>query len=206
MKTCNTIFFCLLAFSFLNSSAQSENEAALTDIQKHRDDKNAEFRDPDKSPLTKKEIKKFRGLNYYEPDLSFRVKAKFIKNEQPVLFKMKTTTDRLPDYSRYGDVVFTLNGTEYKLEVYQSPDVSKKSGYEDYLFIPFTDETNGKETYEVGRYIDFRIPTTDEVIIDFNKCYSPYCSYSSGYSCVKPPEVNHLPIEVKAGEKKFMEH
>ena len=196
------------AFSFFNVDAQSgdEDAKALAEIQKHRDDKNAEFKDADKSPLTKKERKNFKGLTYFQPDLTYRVKARFIKNEKPVLFKMKTTTDRLPDYQKYGDVVFTLNGTEYKLEVYQSPDISKKSGYEDYLFLPFTDETNGHESYEVGRYIDFKIPTTEEVIIDFNKCYSPYCSYSSGYSCVRPPDANHLPMEVKVGEKKFKEH
>jgi uncharacterized protein (DUF1684 family) len=198
---------CCLALTFSRSKAQltDDDAKALEEIQMHRKEKDAEFRDPDKTPLPKKQIRKFKGLHYFEPDLHYRVKAKFIKNEKPVLFKMKTTTDRLPDYQKYGDVVFMLNGVEYKLEVYQSPDISKKPEYKDYLFIPFTDETNGKEPYEVGRYIDLRIPSTDEVIVDFNKCYSPYCSYGSGYSCVKPPDVNHLPIEVKAGEKKFHE-
>ena len=72
---------------------------------------------------------------------------------------MKTTTSRLPEYIKYGDVYFTLNGMDCRLEVYQSPDIAKRPGYEDYLFIPFTDETNGKETYDVGRYLEFRIPT-----------------------------------------------
>ena len=208
IKTIHVLCIFLLTLSVVDGEAQNAdtNVKALEEIQTHRKEKDAEFRDPDQSPLTKKEIRKFKGLHYFEPDLNYRVKAKFIKNEQPVLFKMKTTTDRLPDYQKYGDVIFILNGVEYKLEVYQSPDVSKKPGYEDYLFLPFTDETNGKESYEVGRYIDFRIPTTDDVVIDFNKSYSPYCSYSTGYSCVKPPEVNHLPVEVKAGEKKYREH
>ena len=54
----------------------------------------------------------------------------------------------------------------------------KRPGYEDHLFIPFTDLTNGDETYEVGRYIEFRIPESANVIVDFNQCYNPYCSYS----------------------------
>jgi uncharacterized protein (DUF1684 family) len=116
---------------------------------------------------------------------------------------MKTTTTRLPEYRKYGEVYFTLKEVEYKLEVYQSPDIMKREGYENYLFIPFTDETNGNETYEVGRYLELRIPKSDEVILDFNLCYNPYCSYSPNYSCPIPPEVNRLPIEVRAGEKKY---
>ena len=56
---------------------------------------------------------------------------------------------------------------------------------------------------DVGRYLEFRIPTSEEIILDFNKCYNPYCSYSPNYSCPIPPEVNDLPMEVKSGEKKF---
>ena len=119
------------------------------------------------------------------------------------MFKMKTTTTRLPEYVKYGEVVFTIDGTEFKLSVYQSPDIMKNPGYEDYLFIPFTDKTNGNETYEVGRYIEFRIPKSEDVIVDFNQCYNPYCSYSARFSCPIPPAENDLPIEIPAGEKKF---
>lgn len=189
-----------LAFSFLFVAAQSDPVKEITD---HRKKQESEMRDRKKSPLEKKDRKQFKGLNYYPIDLAYRVNVKFMKTADPVLFKMKTTTTRLPDYSKYGEVSFTLQGTEYKLEVYQSPDIMKRPGYEDYLFIPFTDETNGKETYDVGRYLEFRIPTSDEIVLDFNQCYNPYCSYGQGYSCPIPPEANRLPIEVKAGEKKY---
>jgi uncharacterized protein (DUF1684 family) len=124
-----------------------------------------------------------------------------------VFFKMKTTTDRLPDYAKYGEVHFMIDSQAFKLEVYQSPDVSKMPGYADYLFIPFTDLTNGEETYEVGRYIEFRIPKSDNVILDFNQSYNPYCSYAAGkYSCPIPPEANQLTVAIPAGEKKYKEH
>lgn len=176
---------------------------AVKEIDDHRAKQQDEFRDPEKSPLTKKDRKKFRGLNYYPIDLAYRVKAKFVKTENPTFFKMKTTTSRLPDYSKYGEVYFTLKGQDFKLEVYQSPDIMKKVGYEDYLFIPFTDETNGKETYDVGRYLELRIPASEDIILDFNLCYNPYCSYSPNFSCPIPPEANYLPVELTAGEKKF---
>lgn len=190
----------LLTFIFYNTFSQDH---ATTEIAEHRRKQQEEFLDPENSPLTKKDRKKFKGLNYYPVDLEYRVKVKFIKTENPSFFKMKTTTSRLPDYSKYGEVHFTLKGTDYTLEVYQSPDIMKKTGYEDYLFIPFTDETNGKETYDVGRYLEFRIPTSDDITLDFNLCYNPYCSYNPNFSCPIPPQANYLPTEIKAGEKKF---
>ena len=116
---------------------------------------------------------------------------------------MKTTTSRLPDYVKYGEVQFIIDSQSYTLEVYQSPEIIQRPGYEDYLFIPFTDLTNGETTYDVGRYLEFRIPEAEEVIVDFNKAYNPYCSYSPKFSCPIPPEPNHMPIAIPAGEKKF---
>jgi uncharacterized protein (DUF1684 family) len=51
--------------------------------------------------------------------------------------------------------------------------------------------------------MEFRIPASEEVIVDFNKAYNPYCSYNPKYSCPIPPQANHLSLAVEAGEKKF---
>jgi len=201
LKVGLTLLFCLLLFQ--GYAQPSAEEKAVLEIQDYRKVQQDKLRDRDESPLDKKARRKFKGLNYYTIDLSYRVKVRFVKTENPVLFQMKTTTARLPEYIKYGDVYFTLNNVDCRLEVYQSPEIAKRPGYEDYLFIPFTDETNGKETYDVGRYLEFRIPTSDEIIVDFNKCYNPYCSYSNRYSCPIPPQVNNLAMEVRAGEKKY---
>jgi uncharacterized protein (DUF1684 family) len=194
--------FIFLTFSALTLSAQ--DVAAIKEIENHRLEQEAEFRDKKKSPLLKPDRRKFKGLNYYPIDLAYRVKAKFVKTENPVLFQMKTSTTRLPEYIKYGEVHFSIGAEPMKLEVYQSPDIIKRPGYEDYLFIPFTDTTNGHETYEVGRYLEFRIPASEDVIVDFNQCYNPYCSYGGpGYSCPIPPAANHLAVAIPAGEKKF---
>jgi hypothetical protein len=194
-------FFCCSSSTTLPQQSGSTDPKVIS-IEEHRADKHKEFLS-EKSPLSAKERKRFKGLHYYPIDLSYNVKAKLILVEKPVLFKMKTTTARLPDYQKFADAVFTLNGQQYTLEVYQNPDLMKKAEYADYLFIPFTDLTNGKDTYEVGRYLELRIPTGDEVELDFNKCYNPYCSYSPNYSCPIPPAANQLPIEIRAGEKKY---
>src|SRR5687768_15649795 len=193
----------LLSTFFVPASLFAQIDSAVYDIEQHRKKQEEEFRDPEKSPLSKKLRKKFNGLHYYPINLNYRLQAAFVKTENPTLFKMKTTTSRLPEYQKYGEVHFELDGNDWALEVYQSPEIMKRPGYEDYLFIPFTDETNGVDTYEVGRYIEFRIPTSNQVILDFNKCYNPYCSYGSGYSCPIPPEANRLPLKIPAGEMKY---
>jgi uncharacterized protein (DUF1684 family) len=143
----------LLTFCFLAGYAQP-SEDPVGEIEKHRLSQEAEFRDESKSPLTPKERRDFKHLNFFTIDLKYRVNAKFVKTENPVFFKMKTTTERLPEYSKFGDVIFSIDSQQYKLEVYFNKQVASMPGYEDYLFIPFTDLTNGEETYEVGRYLE----------------------------------------------------
>lgn len=196
--------WCITMLTFFFLSAYSQNgDLAIKEIKAHRKSQEKEFRDKKKSPLTPDDRKKFKGLNYYAINLKYRVPAIFVKTENSGLFRMRTTTDRLPEYRKYGDVLFEIDGVDHKLEVYQSPEISMRPGYEDYLFIPFTDQTNGHETYEVGRYLAFRVPPSDAVVLDFNQCYNPYCSYNSDYSCPIPPEPNRLLIPIPAGEKKY---
>jgi len=118
---------------------------------------------------------------------------------------MKTSTSRQPEYIKYGELHFVLEGKECKLNLYQNLELIKKAGFEDYLFLPFSDQTCGKTSYIGGRYIDFKIPKTTTVTLDFNKAYNPYCAYNSKYSCPKIPLENDLEIEIKAGVKKFHE-
>ena len=197
------IMALLCSAFFLPGLAQDSGEA-LAEITKHRKKQSEEMKG-DKSPLLPKDKKRFKGLNYFPVDLKYRVNAKFVRTDNTPVFFMKTTTTRLPEYRKYGEVYFSIDSVDYMLEVYQSPDIMKMAGYEDYLFIPFTDLTNGNETYEVGRYIEFRIPKSDDVIVDFNISYNPYCSYNPNYSCPIPPEANRIPIAIPVGEKKFKE-
>jgi len=116
---------------------------------------------------------------------------------------MKTTTDRLPVYKLYATANFKLNGENFSLEIYQNEKLLLTPDYEDYLFLPFTDLTNGESSYGGGRYIDLLLPEGKSIIIDFNQSYNPYCAYNEKYSCPIPPKYNHLNVEVFAGVKKF---
>ena len=172
-------------------------------INKHREEKAAEFKNPDTSPLTSKQIKEFSNLEYFSTDKSYKVDAIYTRIKNQKSFKMKTSTERLPEYLKYGEITFVLNNKTFILSVYQNLELLNKKGYEDYLFIPFTDDTNGDETYGGGRYIDFKISENETIILDFNLCYNPYCAYNHDYSCPIPPKENYLPIKIYAGEKKF---
>jgi hypothetical protein len=87
-----------------------------------------------------------------------------------------------------------LDGKDYSLEVY-------KSILSDSLFIPFKDGTNGKETYEGGRYIDAEILPGYKMVLDFNMAYHPSCAYNEKFICVLPPEENVLDIPIRTGER-----
>lgn len=164
---------------------------------------NIEFADKKTTPLTKKDFKKFSSLDFFPIDSSFRIKAKFELNENPKFFEMQTTTDRKPIYKTYGVATFELEEKIHQLQIYQIQELIKKPGFENYLFIPFMDKTNGNESYGGGRYLDLEIPAKDIIILDFNKAYNPYCAYNYEYSCPIPPPENHLRIAIKAGAKTF---
>ncbi len=154
------------------------------------------------SPLKKEDL---QYLRFYDVDSAYRVTAsvEILTNAQT--FSMPTFSGGGQQYVRYALLKFTLKGKPVQLTIYKSIALSLQAQYRDYLFLPFTDETNGVSTYDGGRYID--LSTNDikngTMVIDFNKAYNPYCAFGGGYSCPKPPDENHLPFAIEAGEKLF---
>ncbi|MBW2961005.1 DUF1684 domain-containing protein [Mesonia sp. JHPTF-M18] len=181
-------------------------EDSLFTSQGYQEHLNEEFANKDTSPLIDEDLENFKSLDFFEIDSAYIVKATFHKIESQVTFVMPTTTERKPIYVKYGELNFILKGKELKLNVYQSQRLSVDPQYKDYLFIPFTDLTNGETTYGGGRYLDFKIPQKSEVILDFNRAYNPYCAYNGVYSCPIPPEENDLPVKIEAGVKKYKKH
>jgi len=175
----------------------------LKDILDFQSNLNEEFKNPNTSPLPDRYRKEFESLDFFKPDTSYVVNAKFVLTPEALPFLMPTTTDRKSEEVVYGIAHFELNGIVHKLEIYQNRELMLQEEYKDYLFLPFTDKTNGEETYTGGRYIDLSIPKGDRIIIDFNKAYNPYCTYNKKYSCPIVPSVNALDIRVLAGVMDF---
>lgn len=175
----------------------------MASAEKFQAELNQSFADSLKSPLMKEDFKSFKGLDFFPLNKKYIVEATFIRTKKEKAFGMKTTTSRTPLYVKYGELHFTIDGKKLKLNIYKNLDLSKKSGYEDYLFLPFSDLTCGKESYIGGRYVDMRIQKGKTWIIDFNKAYNPYCAYNYEYSCPIVPLENDLDVEILAGVKKF---
>ncbi|SFD25619.1 hypothetical protein SAMN04489722_106246 [Algibacter lectus] len=167
---------------------------------------NAEYKDASTSPLKDKDRKVFESLEFFKFDSTYVVTAQFKRVENAEWFNMKTTTDRVSKERVYGVLTFELKGETFSLNVYQGQELMTKEGFEDYLFLPFLDETNGLESYGGGRYLDMKIPDSNTVVIDFNSAYNPYCAYNERFSCPVVPRVNYLKTRVEAGVKAFKKH
>lgn len=194
MKYIINLFALLIS---LFAVAQTHEE----DVLKFQKELEIEYKNPVKSPLTKKDFRKFKGHDFFPINENFKVKADFQRTENAIPFLMPTTTDRLPTYEVYGVATFEIDNKKYRLNIYQSHSLRTTPQYKNYLFLPFTDLTNGDDTYTGGRFIGLEIPEGDFIIIDFNKAYNPYCAYNPKYSCPIPPEENHLEIRIEAGVK-----
>ncbi len=196
---------CSTTTSWGQTVKEFNHSEYIRSLKKERKVKDLEMRSVDNSPIEDNEKANFRKLKYYRPKVSFRKEAMVERFDQATHFLMKTTTERLPEYSHYGIATFRHKGKEYTLTIYQNIELVKKPGYENHLFIPFNDKTNGAETYGGGRFLDITETGEDKLMIDFNKAYNPYCAYNHKYSCPIPPEDNNLQLKIKAGEKKWHE-
>lgn len=162
----------------------------------------SDFLSDPSSPLKKDDL---QFLRFYDADSTYRVVAiKELLPNEPT-FVMPVFNGKGQAHVRYALLKFVLKGKSMQLAVYRSIALANIADYKDYLFLPFTDDTNGTSTYGGGRYIDMSTKdfTGNTVIIDFNKAYNPYCAFSGGYSCPKPPDENRLSIAIEVGEKLF---
>ncbi len=214
MKLSVLLMFVLLFFGTgckqkkkYHDTAQKEfvadKSGALQDIVEFQAALNEEFKNPETSPLPDRFRKDFESLDFFSADTSYVVEAKFIRTPDAIPFLMPTTTDRKSKEVVFGVAHFSLNGSVHQLEIYQNEELILEEGYEDYLFLPFTDLTNGDETYGGGRYLDLSIPSGNTILLDFNKAYNPYCTYNKKFSCPLVPGVNDLKTRVEAGVKDF---
>lgn len=210
MNKINLLFFIVFyTLVFVACKTTTTHTAQLTsyekEIQTFQQELNQSFKVPKESPLEESKRKSFKSLPFFKIDESYKVEASFVRTTDEKTFQMQTTTDRKPIYKKYGKASFELHGKKHTLTIYQSQDLMKQEAYKNYLFLPFTDLSNGEESYYGGRYIDLEIPQmTDnqeptKIMIDFNKTYNPYCAYNKKYSCPIPPKENHLDIKILAG-------
>jgi len=195
----NFVVLIIIYSVLLSCKEQKRYIPNLTEFQKEL---NASFKDVTKSPLAKNDRQNFVSLDFFDFDSSYVVKAVLIPSSKDSIFNMKTNTDRMHSYNKYGKIKFKLNENYFELNVYKDNELITDQT-DDELFLPFYDNTNGITTYSGGRYIDLKFSKDSIIYIDFNKAYNPYCVYNYKFSCPIVPSENYLELDIRAGVKDF---
>lgn len=194
------LLFSVVLFFISCAEVDGQTDFAL-ELQADRDSINTYFSNPETTQLTDEDLANFTGLHFYPANEEFVIPAEFELIVGAPVEEFATTTSRMAKYRAKGYLHFELEGKSQRLTVYENVMYTSQPHYNGSLFLPFTDVTNGKESYGGGRYLDFNINTMNNVVIDFNRSYNPYCAYNPKYSCPIPPEQNDLNFEIKAGIK-----
>ena len=165
------------------------------------------------SPFHRDSTVTYGGIKWFPVDPRYRVTSLLYRYETPETVTVMGTRGEERRNLKYGYFEFVVpdtagNARQCRINVYKfTPyDGQRYQLYRDHLSVWFTDETTGKETYDVGRYVEIGIEFPDPAhvyMIDFNRAYNPYCAYTSLYSCAIPREEDHLDIPLRVGEKKY---
>ncbi|MBI3194945.1 MAG: DUF1684 domain-containing protein [Ignavibacteriae bacterium] len=182
----------------------------VNEIVKHRQEIESFFRNHPDSPFNQDSATHFSGIKWYDPDVRYYFKSRLFRHNKSEQVKVHGTKGEERTYVKYGYFKMEFpahpageEDSEYTLNVYKDADAASN-----YLSVWFTDETTGKETYEVGRYVEIGNEVADpnyKYTLDFNKAFNPYCAYSAKYSCAVPRREDHLAFAVRAGELKYHE-
>ncbi len=184
-------------------AAQNPDSAFTAEIAGHREHYKQEFLTEPRSPLKAPDT---AFLDFFAADPAWRVATRLERTPDAQPFDLPTYSGITRRYVKYGVLRFEVSGKPYELSVYQNLTLIQQEAYKDHLFLPFKDHTNGDSTYGGGRYFDLHagdITADGTLMLDFNKCYNPWCAYSDGYNCPIPPPENHLELAVDAGERNF---
>ena len=172
----------------------------ISKIENGREEKDSFFKMHPQSPISYEEKNGFRGLNYYPVKAELRFTLELHENKDKKMIEVNDNKENKQEFLRWGEFRLEIGGEQVILQAYKSDP------YEERLWVPFRDNTNKKETYGAGRYIDLesrRDKEDGKWILDFNQAYNPFCAYSENYICPFIPPENWLPVKIEAGEKKY---
>ena len=139
----------------------------------------------------------FKGLRWYPVNPSYRMVVPLKPNPRADTVVIVSTRGSQRKAVVAGWFEFRLGKKNCRLEATRllEPGV----GENDFSLF-FRDATTGKETYEVGRYLEPVRQPDGRYLLDFNNAYNPACAFSDHYNCPIPPRGNTLPVAVRAGE------
>jgi uncharacterized protein len=192
-----TVVVAIIAYSFIGNEAakplQTIDNEHFTSIQNLRSDKDSYLKKDTASPIEDKVH--FKGLKYFEINPAFKIVGKIDRVTSGQTINIVMSGGDVEEYEAYGNLNFEIEGVKCALKIFKTPEGN--------LFLPFKDLTSNKETYGAGRYLDFGVDDVknNQITIDFNRAYHPYCAYNHTFTCPVPPAENSLNVAVKAGER-----
>jgi len=191
------IVIAIFIYSFVGNedtkSIQAIHNQYVKSIQNLRSEKDSYLKKDTASPIEDKS--NFVGLKYFEINPAFKIIGKIDRLTSGQTINIAMSGGDVEEYEAYGNVKFEIENVKCTLKIFKTPEGN--------LFLPFKDLTSNKETYGAGRYLDFGIDAVkgNQIDIDFNKSYHPYCAYNHTFTCPVPPMENFLNVAVRAGER-----
>lgn len=186
-----------IALTGCSSGPVPDERSYIERVTANREAKDRMFRESSDSPIPPDRRQELLPLSYFPVDPSYSVPAALkLATERPV-FEMPTSTGTIRKYQHVGTLEFSYMGQPLSLGAFTEAGTKQITS----LFVPFADQTTGKETYFAGRYLDLEPTGTGIYEIDFNLAYNPYCAYNSGWECPYPPSSNRLKVPIRAGER-----
>jgi uncharacterized protein (DUF1684 family) len=137
-------------------------------------------------------LKDFSDFRYFDPKENWKLFVDFESSPSEQTFPMAMTDQSIESIKMVGFAVFTIEEKEYKLMLFDEGE---------HYLLPFTDATNGKETYGGGRYINVPKTSNNKLLVDFNQAHNFYCVYNVNFVCPVPPSENDVASRIDAGEK-----
>jgi uncharacterized protein (DUF1684 family) len=158
------------------------------------------LREHPQSPLDAGRRAGFPGCSLFDYDPAVRVLAR-VEAASPDPRPVTSSVGNPFPFSQVGTARFELAGAERSLVLLWN------EGYGGGLFVSFTDETSGRETYPGARYLLDTVKGADLgtsggwLVLDFNFAYNPSCAYDPAWACPLAPPENRLGVAVRAGER-----
>jgi uncharacterized protein (DUF1684 family) len=133
------------------------------------------------------------GRVWFPPDESARVTARIERYDPPKRVLRDDITGIQQQGEMHAVLHFDLDGEHC------APEAELLDDGTYYLLIK--DGSSGKGTYGSGRFLVSELPVGDEVVLDFNKAYSPPCAFTEFATCPLPSAQNTLRTPILAGER-----
>src|SRR5690606_26771453 len=105
------------------------------------------FRTDMGSPIPPDERESFQGLPYYAPRDDLALELHPVPFEDIETVVLETSDGAQREYERWARLSFEVDGQPAALTLFRDTDDGD-------LFLPFQDETSGRDTYGAGRYLE----------------------------------------------------